>query len=62
MYNYEPRPCVECGAEFIPHSSQSKYCPGCVAKVYRRKHNERVKRWRARMKENEQNWLNETTK
>lgn len=61
MIDYEAKPCVECGAEFIPHSPMSKYCPACVPKVYRRKHAERVRRWRERMKENERQWQTETT-
>lgn len=55
MKKFKTKSCVECGAEFTPHSSQSKYCHKCSAVVRRRLTADRVRRWRERTRENEEN-------
>lgn len=48
------KPCAECGTEYTPRSSHSKYCPECVAKVVRRQTAERVRRYRERTREHKE--------
>jgi predicted RNA-binding Zn-ribbon protein involved in translation (DUF1610 family) len=48
MTEHTEKKCAECGAVFVPSSSRSKYCPKCVAEVYRRQTAERARRWRER--------------
>lgn len=62
MIELKQKPCDECGTEFIPHSANARYCPGCVAKVRRRYAAERARRYRARTKEAEQNLVANATK
>ncbi len=47
--------CAECGTEYTPRSSHSKYCPKCVAKVVRRQTAERVRRYRKKARERKEN-------
>lgn len=47
--------CVECGTRFTPKGGRSKYCPECVGDVKRRQIADRVRRWRERAKEKEEN-------
>lgn len=44
---YQEKKCAECGIEFAPRSSHSKYCPDCSVGVRRRQTAERTRRWRA---------------
>ncbi len=62
MAEYKAKLCVECGAEFIPNSSSSKYCSVCAAKAYRTQAAERARRYRARLEEAKQSRKCETTK
>lgn len=55
MKKFKTKSCAECDAKFTPHSSQSKYCPECSAVVRRRLTADRVRRWRERTRENEEN-------
>lgn len=44
---YRAKKCDECGIDFTPCSSHSKYCPECSVEVRRRQTAERTRRWRA---------------
>lgn len=41
-----PQPCVECGTEFVPYSSQSRLCSAACRK--RRHNRQKIERERAR--------------
>lgn len=62
MTVYKAKPCVECGTEFVPNSSRSKYCAVCAAKAYRQQAAERARRYRARLEEAKQSLECGTTK
>ena len=59
---YTAKPCAECDTAFSTQSSHSKYCPVCAARVRRQQTAERVRRYRERLKEAEQNWATVATK
>ncbi len=52
---FSPIRCAECGEEFTPRSSHTKYCSNCTLKVVRRQTAERSRQWRARLKESKIN-------
>lgn len=52
---FSPIRCAECGAEFVPRSSRTKYCSNCTLKVVRRQTAERSRQWRARLKNSKTN-------
>ena len=49
LYRDKMKPCVTCGASFVPKSNRAKYCPDCASQERRRKTRDRVRRHRAEM-------------
>jgi len=45
MRQYKPRVCERCGREYIPTSSNQKYCPECKETAHKEVNLETAKRW-----------------
>ena len=44
LYHDQMKPCVICGASFVPKSNRAKYCPDCAITARRRKEAERQRK------------------
>ena len=44
LYRDQMKPCVVCGASFVPKSNRAKYCPDCAITVRRKKEAERQRK------------------
>ena len=46
LYRDQMKPCVICGALFVPKSNRGKYCPDCAIRMKRAKATERKRKQR----------------
>lgn len=44
LYRDQMKPCIICGASFVPKSNRAKYCPDCAITTRRRKEAERQRK------------------
>lgn len=44
LYRDQMKPCVVCGASFVPKSNRAKYCPDCAITARRKKEAERQRK------------------